>query len=553
MIKMDSQTQLKIDIIAKVTRGEMTISDAQTLLSQSKRTVERYVQRYKKEGIQFVIHKNTFHSPPHKKASQLRRQVQALIKEKYHNFNLTHLREKLEECEGISVKRETLRNWAHEINLVKRPKKRRGKIRKRRDRMPSPGLLVQMDGSPHRWFGDSKSCLIAAIDDANSELHGEFFPSETTLGCMKVLHDLIYKNGLFKVLYVDKAGIFSGAKRFHFSQVSRACKELGIEIIFANSPEAKGRIERAFGTLQDRLVAELDLNNITSMLEANRYLKDKFLPEYWNKKLTVKPENPISSYKPIPSNLNLSDIFILKETRKIKNDHTFSYQNKTYKIDNHLNVSLAHRRVEIRISSSSEPPQFYFGNEKLNVSEAIEVDKCSIINVQPEKKKTLIHASADEKLRLIELAYKTGNISKACREINCSRQTFYNYKEIIDEHGIEYLEKILRKEHLFNKINTRKSVEQVVNFSLQNPHLGEEKVAKKIKEDFQIDMTKGSVRNIWKRYGMQTIPLRVEKSRLNFDPFRRLDDFGISASKCLEAPQMGPKGVQLALEGEGPL
>ena len=93
-------------------------------------------------------------------------------------------------------------------------------------------------------------------------------------------------------------------------------------------------------------------------------------------------------------------------------------------IDNHLNVSLAHRRVEIRISSRSEPPQFYFGNEKLNVSEAIEADKCSIINVQPEKKKTLIHASADEKLRLIELTYKTGNISKACREINCSRQTF---------------------------------------------------------------------------------------------------------------------------------
>ena len=139
-----------------------------------------------------MIHKNTFQSPPHKKPSELKCQVQTLIRDKYRNFNLTHLREKLEECEGISVKRETLRNWAHEINLVKRLKKRRGKIRKRRDRMPSPGLLVQMDGSPHRWFGDSKSCLIAAIDDANSELHGEFFPSETTLGCMKVLHDLIY-------------------------------------------------------------------------------------------------------------------------------------------------------------------------------------------------------------------------------------------------------------------------------------------------------------------------------------------------------------------------
>ena len=94
-----------------------------------------------------------------------------------------------------------------------------------------------MDGSPHRWFGEEKSCLIAAIDDANSELHAEFFPSETTLGCMKVLHDLICKNGIFKVVYVDKAGIFAGAKRFYFSQVSRACKELGIEIIFGTPGE----------------------------------------------------------------------------------------------------------------------------------------------------------------------------------------------------------------------------------------------------------------------------------------------------------------------------
>lgn len=90
----------------------------------------------------------------------------------------------------------------------------------------------------------------------------------------------------------------------------------------------------------------------------------------------------------------------------------------------------------------------------------------------------MAHASADEKLRFVERAYKTGNVAKVCRETNCSKQTFYNYKKIIDEHGLEYLEKILRKEHIFNKVNTRKSVEQVIKFSLQNPHLGEEKVAK---------------------------------------------------------------------------
>ena len=117
--------------------------------------------------------------------------------------------------------------------------------------MESPGLMLQMDGSPHRWFGDKKSCLIAIIDDATSEIHAEFFESETTLGCLKVLRDYIGKKGVFKVLYVDKAGIFGGPKRCNFSQVQRACSEIGIEIIFANSPQGKGRVERSFDTFQD--------------------------------------------------------------------------------------------------------------------------------------------------------------------------------------------------------------------------------------------------------------------------------------------------------------
>jgi hypothetical protein len=114
-----------------------------------------------------------------------------------------------------------------------------------------------MDGSTHQWFGNDKSCFIAIIDDATSDIHAEFFKSETTQGCLKVIRDFIHKNGLFRTLYVDRAGIFGGPKRCNFSQVQRACEELGIEIIFACSPQGKGRIERAFDTLQDRLIPEL--------------------------------------------------------------------------------------------------------------------------------------------------------------------------------------------------------------------------------------------------------------------------------------------------------
>ena len=238
--------------------------------SKAQRTIERYLQQYHKVGVQFVLHQNTGKTPVNKTPDLLKHQVQALIKEKYFDLNLQHLAELLEKNENIIVKRETLRGWAYDIHHVKRAKRRRPRVRKRRERMESPGLLLQMDGSPHHWYGDEKSCLIAIIDDTTSEVHAEFFTSETTAGCLKVMRDYMHKKGLFKTLYVDRAGIFGGPKRCNFSQVQQACNELGIEIIFANSPQGKGRIERSFDTFQDRLVPELRLNNVKDMANANR-------------------------------------------------------------------------------------------------------------------------------------------------------------------------------------------------------------------------------------------------------------------------------------------
>ena len=195
---MDSKAQLTVDIISKVAEGKIDRVNAAKLLNKSHRTIERYLKKYHKVGIQFVVHQNTGKSPSNKSCHQLKCTVQNLIREKYFDVNLTHLRELLEEHENIQVKRETLRTWAHEIHHVKRAKRRRSQVRKRRERMESPGLLLQMDGSTHRWFGDQKSCLIAIIDDASNEVHARFFESETTLGCLQVLHDTIAHKGLFK-------------------------------------------------------------------------------------------------------------------------------------------------------------------------------------------------------------------------------------------------------------------------------------------------------------------------------------------------------------------
>lgn len=286
MIVIDSQAQLIVDIIIKVSQGKISINNATKLLNRSRRTIERYLNRYQKFGIQFIMHGNVGREPANKTSNAIKLKVQSLIKEKYYDVNLQHLGELLSLNEGIHIKRETLRAWAHDIHHVKRAKRRRSLVRKKRERMESTGLLLQMDGSTHQWFGNNKSCLIAIIDDATSEVHAEFFKSETTQGCLKVMRDYVEKKGLFKALYVDRAGIFAGPKRCNFSQMQRACEELGIEIIFANSPQGKGRIERAFDTFQDRLIPELRLKKLTRC-KALTIIYKKFLSQNSGKKLSL--------------------------------------------------------------------------------------------------------------------------------------------------------------------------------------------------------------------------------------------------------------------------
>ena len=471
MIIMDSQAQLTVDIITKVAERKITIANAAKLLNKSRRTIERYLQKYHKIGIQFVVHRNTGKAPTNKTPDSLKRQVQALIKDKYFNVNLLHLAELLKANENIVVKRETLRFWAHDIHHVKRAKRRRVKARKRRERLESPGLLLQMDGSPHRWFGDQTSCLIAIIDDATSEIHAEFFKSETTAGCLKVLRNYIEKKGLFKVLYVDRAGIFGGPKRCNFSQVQRACNELGIEIIFANSPQGKGRIERSFDTFQDRLVPELRLNHIKDMASANRYLQDIFIPQFWQQKVVVIAKNQDSEYTPVAEHINLDDVCILKEYRKIR---------KTSKHDFTA----------------------YFAGCHLSVSEVIEPTKLSMEDMEIKKK-----------LDVLALADQLGNVSEASRISGVSRDTIYRHRRLIKQGGKAALKKQITSNHR-HKNRTDEALEKLlINFSLQNPHLGQVQVSALLKVNHGVEISANGVRSVWLRENMNTCALRLHRSQ----------------------------------------
>ena len=434
---MTAQEQLTLDIIVKIQSGKMQKKEAQKILNVAERTLRRYIADYLKTGPLSIKHGNYNKAPINQTDAKLKRQVQSLVQEIYFDFNLTHLNEKLKSVHGIEVKREVLRLWCHEIKMVKRAKRRRsGKVRKRRDRMAQTGLMLQMDGSPHHWFGGRPSCLIAAIDDADNDVaYGEFFPSEDTISCMAVLQKIVEKRGIFEILYVDKAGIFAGPKRAEFSQVKRACGELGIHIIYANSPEAKGRIERFWDTCQDRLVPEMRLLNITSYEAANDYLQNKFLATDYPSLSKVVPENLVPAYKPLPAHLDLKEIFCLKNYRTCQRDHTFSNGNELYRIDSDLKHSIYKQQIEIRTYQDLSVRHFFAGKE-LMVSPVKENEKARnvarIDEISPHKVRQDQHVMFKDRYYSVAFGYIGTTVSVIERD---EKIFIYQQGSVIEIHA----------------------------------------------------------------------------------------------------------------------
>jgi hypothetical protein len=385
---MSAQEQLELDVIVKISSGLIGRKEGQQILDVSERTLRRYLQGYQAEGVLFVKHGNCNRTPINRTDEDLKKRILDLVVSKYYDFNMTHCLEKLKQAENIEQKRETFRLWCHETGMVKRAKRRSSKVRRQRTRMQQTGLMLQMDGSPHHWFGGKPSCLIGAIDDADGDVpFAEFFPAEDTISCMRVLEQIVRKVGLFHILYVDKAGIFGGQKRSNFSQVKRALKELGIHIIFAHSPEAKGRIERLWNTLQDRLIPEMRIRNIQSYEVANCFLQEQFLPNEYAPKFKVQPGNLQTAYKPIPNGIDLHEIFCLKEDRSVNRDHTYSWNNELYRIESSLKHSIWKQKIEIRTYQDLSWKVFFAGRE-LHVSLVNLPEKQSVIaapELPPEK------------------------------------------------------------------------------------------------------------------------------------------------------------------------
>ena len=348
-ITMGANEQFKFAVLDEYRNGRKTRKESAILLGKSERTVDRMVKKIVEKGISALKHGNYRRTPKNKTSDEIREKISNLYVSKYHDFNMTHFHEMLMENESISIGYQSLRRVCHEKGCVKLKRKNRKKNKYHRDRMASTGLLLQMDGSHHEWNGKDKWCLIAMIDDADSEIaYAEFFKSEDTINCLKVLEAVIAAKGIPHAIYVDKAGWFGGLKRQEFSQFVRAAEELGIKVIYANSPEAKGRIERAWHTFQDRLIPEMRLLGIETMEQANIYLNAQFLPNYWNKRNTVIPKNSKSFYREIPLHMDIAQHCCLKEIRHVRNDLTIMWENKLYKIERTFLGPIKGRKVEIR-------------------------------------------------------------------------------------------------------------------------------------------------------------------------------------------------------------
>ncbi|MEA3357465.1 MAG: ISNCY family transposase, partial [Patescibacteria group bacterium] len=341
LITMTQKELERYEIIKKLTSGTINGTEASKQLRLSVRQVKRVKARVNKYGAKGVIHSSRGRSSNRMTHQSTVGQIVKLIKSKYYDFGPTFAAEKLEEDNNINIGVETLRQLMISHKLWKsKPRKKTTDHRVWRPRKEYYGEMEQFDGSYHVWFGDEESCLLLSVDDASGKItHGRFDYNEGVKAVFKFWNECVSKNGLPLSIYLDR---FSTYKINHknavdnkefMTQFQRATGQLGIELITAYSPEAKGRVERMFKTLQDRLVKELRLTGIKTINEANEFLKE-FIPKF-NAKFSVVPQKKKNLHKSVSEKIKkeLPRILSIQDKRKVHNDYTIRFKNQYFQLE----------------------------------------------------------------------------------------------------------------------------------------------------------------------------------------------------------------------------
>ena len=338
-----SQKELqRVAVISHCVKGDLVCARAAELLDLSPRQVQRLKARYRQGGEAAMAHASRGRPSPRRLPRPLRQRVLHLARTRYLGFNDHHLAEKLQEVEGFSLSRETLRRLLRQAGIGSPRKRRAPAHRQRRLRSSGEGELVQLDGSPHDWL-EGRGPRLTALgmqDDATGKiLAAQFFPAETTAGYFRLLQRLLRRFGVPTAFYGDRSGIFVHhddhwtveeelAGRRQPTQFGRALQQLGITFIAAQSPQAKGRIERLWGVLQDRLCSELRLAHASDLDSANRVLRS-FLTDY-NRRFARTPRDTATAWRLAPHDLDR--ICSFRHERIVSNDNVVQWEGRRLQI-----------------------------------------------------------------------------------------------------------------------------------------------------------------------------------------------------------------------------
>lgn len=321
-------------VLKLVLENRLSLSEAASVMGVSYRQAKRLKKAVEDQGARGLVHGNTGRAPANKIDEDVRARVLELSAEKYGSFNDRHFTEMLSEKEEITLGRETVRLLRRESGAPPKRKRRPRKHHKRRPRKAAEGTMILWDGSPHHWFGRDypPCCLMAAIDDATSSVVGLVFTGvESSHSYLLLLREVIDRRGIPLSIYHDR---HSALKRNDDNwsleeqlagfqeptQVGRVLGELGIESICAQSPQAKGRVERLFGTLQDRLVASMEANGIKDIDSANEYLRSYYIDKH-NQQFSVSPEDCVSAWRGVRSVVDIKKVLAFRYEASIGNDN----------------------------------------------------------------------------------------------------------------------------------------------------------------------------------------------------------------------------------------
>lgn len=338
---MNRKERLRLTVLSRVKDKQCSRRQAAEVLGLSLRQVHRVFGRYLAQGDGGLVHRSRGRPSPGRIDSQEREKALGLYRSRYRSFGPTLWAEKLGKEHGIWVSHDTARRWLISEGLLEKPRRGR-RSRRRRQRRERFGQMVQMDGSHHAWFQGrgGRCCLMVMIDDATGRMQGRFYGGETLAAALEMTRLWCERFGIPQSLYVDRFGIYRCDReatadelrsgRRPVTQFGRAMKELDVRLILAHSPQAKGRVERANGTLQDRLVKEMGLSGIDSVASANAWLERSRFFDELNEKFAVEAMDPTDAHR--PAVMRLSDVLCVKEKRSVSHDGCVQWQGRTLQL-----------------------------------------------------------------------------------------------------------------------------------------------------------------------------------------------------------------------------